>query len=117
LTKVENFVWWTWDLGKQNLLDIQVSVTNVDSPKDSTVFKRLITGIRTVKVYQVFDKTYNGTSFTINLNGFDVYMRGGNYIPPEMSLARTTKQTYQRIADDALFANFNMLRLWGGGQF
>jgi len=44
-------------------------------------------------------------------------MRGGNYIPPEMSLARTTRQTYEKVRDDALFGRFNMLRLWGGGQF
>ena len=75
------------------------------------------TGIRTVTVVQQMNKTYNGTSFTFNLNGYDVYMRGGNYIPPEMSLARTTRQIYQKVRDDALFGRFNMLRLWGGGQF
>jgi beta-mannosidase len=117
MNKIEDFIWWTWDLGKQNLLNIAVSVTNVNSPLEGTIVRRIRTGIRTVKVNQIFDKTYNGTSFTFNLNGLDIYMRGGNYIPPEMSLARTTKQTYQRIVDDALFAKFNMLRLWGGGQF
>ena len=44
-------------------------------------------------------------------------MRGGNYIPPEMSLARTSLKDYQKIAKDALFGRFNMIRLWGGGQF
>lgn len=44
-------------------------------------------------------------------------MRGGNYIPPEMSLARTNRQTYEKIRNYALFARFNMIRLWGGGQF
>jgi beta-mannosidase len=44
-------------------------------------------------------------------------MRGGNYIPPEMSLARTNRDTYEKIKNYALFARFNMIRLWGGGQF
>lgn len=44
-------------------------------------------------------------------------MRGGNYIPPEMSLARTNKDTYDKIKNYALFGRFNMIRLWGGGQF
>ena len=44
-------------------------------------------------------------------------MRGGNYIPPEMSLARTNKTTYDAIARDSKFGRFNMIRLWGGGQF
>ncbi len=44
-------------------------------------------------------------------------MRGGNYIPPEMSLARTNRNTYENIKKYALFGRFNMIRLWGGGQF
>ena len=56
-------------------------------------------------------------SFYFNLNGYDVYMRGGNYIPPEMSMARVKSETYKNIVRDALFARFNMIRLWGGGQF
>ncbi len=76
----------------------------------------MTTGIRTIQVVQD-NRTFNGTSFNFNLNGYDIYMRGGNYIPPEMSLARTNKSTYQKIAKDALFAKFNMIRVWGGGQF
>jgi len=44
-------------------------------------------------------------------------MRGGNYIPPEMSLAKTNKLTYETIKDYAVFARYNMIRVWGGGQF
>ena len=77
----------------------------------------ITTGIRSVSVVQEFSKAYNGTSFTFNLNGYDVYMRGGNYIPPEMSMARTNRSIYERIKKDALFGRFNMVRLWGGGQF
>lgn len=44
-------------------------------------------------------------------------MRGGNYIPPEMSLARTNKQTYEKIREYAIFGRYNMIRVWGGGQF
>lgn len=34
-----------------------------------------------------------------------------------MSLARTNQSTYEKVKDNALFGRFNMLRLWGGGQF
>lgn len=53
----------------------------------------MTTGLRSVRVDQE-NATFNGTSFKFNLNGYDVYMRGGNYIPPEMSLARTNSSTY-----------------------
>jgi beta-mannosidase len=108
-------VWWTWDLGQPNLIVVSIKLVNLNSLEsfESTI----TTGIRTIAVVQEFSKTYNGTSFTFNLNGYDVYMRGGNYIPPEMSLARTTKSTYEKIKEYALFGRFNMIRLWGGGQF
>lgn len=32
-------------------------------------------------------------------------------------MARTNLQTYLKVKEDALFARFNMIRLWGGGQF
>jgi len=30
-------------------------------------------------------------SFKANLNGIDVYMKGGNYIPPDMFMPRALK--------------------------
>jgi beta-mannosidase len=107
-------LWWTWDLGKQNLIVVTLVLTNLNSKE--VISSEIATGVRTIQVIQ--DSVgFNGTSFKFRLNGYDVYMRGGNYIPPEMSLARTTMETYQKVAEDALFAKFNMIRLWGGGQF
>ena len=64
---------------------------------------------------QIDDST--GKSFVLNLNGYDVYMRGGNYIPPEMSMARVPLSKYQQTIKNAQFGRFNMIRVWGGGQF
>lgn len=46
-------------------------------------------------------------------------MRGGNYIPVDMFMPRALKnpKVYDEIIESALFANYNMLRVWGGGQF
>jgi beta-mannosidase len=47
-------------------------------------------------------------------------MKGANYIPPDMFMPRIFKdkpETYNQTIDNAIKANFNMLRLWGGGQF
>ena len=81
-------IWWTWDLGKPNLIDVFLTLTNKNSQE--TFNFSLTTGLRTVTVIQE-DQQFNGTSFKFNLNGYDVYMRGGNYIPPEMSMARVKK--------------------------
>lgn len=46
-------------------------------------------------------------------------MKGGNYIPPDMFLprAKANPSVYDETIKAAVFANFNMLRVWGGGQF
>jgi len=60
------------------MIRITFAVTNID--KRIKYQKSIETGLRTVKLTQT--QSFNGTSFTINLNGYDIYMRGGNYIPP-----------------------------------
>jgi beta-mannosidase len=110
-----DLTWWTWDLGLPNLIVVTLTLTNLNTSEVTT--SSMTTGFRTVKVIQEAEKGYTGTSFKVNLNGYDIYMRGGNYIPAEMSLARTNAITYQKVVEDALFGRFNMIRLWGGGQF
>lgn len=50
-------------------------------------------------------------------------MKGGNYIPPDMFMPRALKSVgtpndvYNKTIQDAIDANYNMLRVWGGGQF
>lgn len=63
------------------------------------------------------DVDERGKSFTINLNGVDVFMRGGNYIPPEMSMPNVSGSYYQSLREQVKFARYNMIRVWGGGQF
>lgn len=81
---------------------------------DSKIYR---TGIRTVKVVQQKDKTGNGTTFMVNLNGENVFMKGGNYIPPDMFMPRALKnpQVYNKTIQDAIDGNYNMIRIWGGG--
>jgi len=44
-------------------------------------------------------------------------MKGANYIPPDMFMPRVTKEVYERTLNNAKVANFNMLRVWGGGNY
>lgn len=107
-------LWWTRDIGEPFLYNITVTLFREGKP---LVTKSLKYGIRTVKILQNTDKL--GKEFTIQLNGVRVFMRGGNYIPPDMFLSRAlrTPKVYEDTIAAAVFANFNMLRVWGGGQF
>lgn len=44
-------------------------------------------------------------------------MRGGNYIPPQMSMDIVNQTDYDNIRKYAIFAKYNMIRVWGGGQY
>jgi beta-mannosidase len=111
---VAAYIWWVWELGDQPLFTLNGKLTN-ENTKQTT--EKAIEGIgfRTVKLNQA--ESQGGKQFTMNLNGLDIYCRGGNYIPPEMSLAKTNAQTYKTVIQNARQQNFNMIRVWGGGQF
>ena len=114
VSKDNKLIWWTWDLGSPELVNVTVDVHEIENRKVIDE-RRVRTGFRTVKVIQTKDA--KGTSFVVNLNGYDVFMRGGNYIPPEMSMAKVKKEQYDKIKEYAIFGKFNMIRVWGGGQF
>lgn len=58
-----------------------------------------------------------GSSFYFRLNNFDLFLKGGNYIPPDMFMPRVTTSVYEKIIADALAVNYNVIRVWGGGNF
>lgn len=55
----------------------------------------------------------------MNLNGQDIYLKGANYIPPDMFMPRAARnlKVYDKVFEDSVAAGYNGLRLWGGGQF
>ena len=58
-------------------------------------------------------------AFCFIINGNPVYMRGANWIPvhsfPMLNEAQKTR--YRRLLCSAKEANFNMIRVWGGGIY
>jgi beta-mannosidase len=57
------------------------------------------------------------------VNGYKIYCKGANYVPPDMLYSRLNNEKYgksgkiQQLLLDARNSNFNMIRLWGGGQY
>eukprot|EP00039_Didymoeca_costata_P007213 m.97371 g.97371 ORF g.97371 m.97371 type:complete len:1025 (-) comp13593_c0_seq2:109-3183(-) len=51
------------------------------------------------------------------VNGVNFYARGANMIPMEMLEGRADANALQLLVKSAADANFNMLRIWGGGIF
>ncbi len=105
-------LWWTNGLGTQKLYDVKV----VLKKWNGTIAKKTErVGIRNLQVVQKKDKA--GESFYFELNGHPVFMKGANYIPQDVFLDRVTVDDYKKIIQDMVAANYNMIRVWGGGIY
>ncbi|WP_430973127.1 beta-mannosidase [Sunxiuqinia rutila] len=104
-------LWWTNGLGEQPLYTITANLT----VNDRTTQKTDRIGIRTLEL--VRDQDEDGTSFYFKLNGVPVFMKGANYIPNDVFVARVSDEQYRKVVNTAKTSNMNMLRVWGGGIY
>ncbi len=58
-----------------------------------------------------------GKYCVLKVNGRPIFCKGGNWVPPDLLYSAVTKERYQELIDLALAANFNLLRIWGGGLY
>ena len=105
-------LWWSSGLGEAHLYAFTSSININGETADS---KTENIGIRSIKV--VRDKDEAGQSFYFELNGVKVFAKGANYIPQDNFLTRVTDEQYEKTILDAVNANMNMLRIWGGGIY
>jgi beta-mannosidase len=68
-----------------------------------------------VKLIQ--EKDSIGQSFYFTVNGKPTFIKGANWVPADVFLPRITKDKYRKLLVAAKDANFNMLRVWGGGIY
>ncbi|MBS1635584.1 MAG: glycoside hydrolase family 2 protein [Bacteroidetes bacterium] len=72
-------------------------------------------GFRKIELVQDTDSA--GRTFYFKINGKAVFMKGANYIPPDVFLPRVSPGDYEQIVESAANAHMNMLRVWGGGVY
>ena len=121
--------WWTHDRGTPFLYDLDVEVKhnkdgfsignnaqnapNTEGPLYDKKTKRI--GLRTIEL--VTEKDVHGESFYFRLNGAPLFAKGANYIPQHFFQERVTREDNIKTVENALAANMNMLRVWGGGIY
>ncbi|MCD4684229.1 MAG: glycoside hydrolase family 2 protein [Bacteroidales bacterium] len=108
---LEPKLWWPNGLGDQHLYKLIFALETKNAKDQKT--ERI--GLRTIKLVQEPDSI--GSSFYFEVNGWPVFMKGANYIPQDNFLARVTDEKYQQTIQNAVDANMNMLRVWGGGIY
>lgn len=102
-------LWWSHGLGTPHLYQFQTVAELNGKPADSHTVS---TGIRSLRLITQPDK--DGRTFYFELNGVPVFAKGANYIPCDNFLPRVSRATYEKTIKDAVDANMNMLRVWGG---
>jgi beta-mannosidase len=113
LTRVNDAaLWWPRGYGKQPLYDVRVTLQAGGRPVDRWGGR---VGFRTVQLETAPDE--HGSPFALSVNGQPVYVRGANWIPHDAFVTRITAQRYERGIRDAIDANMNLLRVWGGGLY
>ena len=105
-------VWWPVGYGEQPLADLTLTLSADGQELDR--WQRRI-GFRTVGLDTSSDDI--GAKFTISINGRPLFAKGVNWIPDDHFLTRITAERLERRLDQAVAANVNLVRVWGGGIF
>lgn len=105
-------LWWPNGLGRQPLYKVTISLLEGGRIVDS-VTKRV--GLRTMTIIRENDEW--GESFAHNVNGLSFFAMGADYIPEDNIFSRITPERTRKLLEQCIRANFNVIRVWGGGAY
>lgn len=105
-------LWWPHGYGAQPLYTVKVELREENSVVDSEA-KRI--GLRTLTVQRQKDEW--GESFSQCVNGMPFFAMGADYIPEDNVLSRITPERTRHLLEQCIAANFNSIRVWGGGYY
>ena len=104
-------LWWPAGMGKQPLYTVKTTLLGPDGKTLDSSSQRI--GLRTLQAIQ----QTKDTTMHFVANGVPFFAKGGNWIPADQFATRMTKARLQRYMEDAVAANMNSLRFWGGGYY
>lgn len=105
-------LWWPNGYGGQYLYTVKVTLYADDEAAD--VWERRI-GLRTMTMK--IEKDEWGECFAHEVNGTAIFAMGADYIPEDHLLGRVSKETTRKLLEQCRAANFNTVRVWGGGYY
>ena len=105
-------LWWPNGYGEQPLYTVTVTLSK-DGEEISREEKRI--GLRTLTMKRKKDRY--GETFGFEINGVMIFAKGANYIPEDNLYGRTNAEKTRKLLDTCIAANFNCIRVWGGGNY
>lgn len=105
-------LWWPNGFGSQPLYQVEVTLADGEDVLDRQQFH---IGLRTMTVRREKDEW--GESFEMQVNGVSIFSMGADYIPEDNLLPRCSRERTERLIKDCVAANFNSIRVWGGGHY
>ena len=100
-------LWWPSGLGEQPLYTFTAKIDGDECTK------RI--GLRELKLIR--EKDRYGESFTHECGGIKFFAMGADYIPEDNIFSRITKERTYALLKRCKDANFNAIRVWGGGYY
>ena len=105
--------WWPNGFGEQPLYRAEVALLDEEGNVLDRWSRRI--GLRTLTVNTEKDEW--GECFAHEVNGVKIFAMGADYIPEDNIFSRITPERTRRLLEDAAAANYNCIRVWGGGYY
>jgi beta-mannosidase len=105
--------WYPRGYGEQALYQVTLELENDGTLVDTRSFTY---GFREIQLKQTLLADGEKT-FTLDVNGIDVFCKGADWVPADSLPARVSRQKYEQLIAEACEANFNCFRIWGGGIY
>lgn len=108
-------LWWVRGYGAQNLYDAEVTLVHNREVIDRRTHKL---GLRTLDISTKRDTDDDTCAeFCFVNNGVKIFAMGANYVPQDSLLSRITPARTKKLLDACVDANYNCIRVWGGGYY
>ncbi|HAQ19448.1 MAG TPA: hypothetical protein DCR40_09490, partial [Prolixibacteraceae bacterium] len=115
-------LWWPHDHGKPYLYTSTIQLIDPSGKVIQTRESKI--GFRRVKLLmnegawrepEGFPKSRSVPPAQLEINGRKIFCKGTNWVNPEVFPGIITRERYDELLKLAKEANFNILRIWGGG--
>ncbi|MGD6935023.1 MAG: glycosyl hydrolase 2 galactose-binding domain-containing protein [Candidatus Bathyarchaeia archaeon] len=105
-------LWWPRGYGEPNMYDATIELWSGDELLE---YDNVKVGIRKIELIEEPDE--EGKTFIFRINNQNVFCKGANWVPADSFLPKVNYEQYFKLLTLAAEANFNMLRVWGGGVY